>query len=498
MKQIRFSKILLVFLLALSLFLSNALGPAAIAHAQDDDPPTPTPTEEVNSGDTNDGDGQGRIVGGSQVALEDAPWQAALVSHGAVDLFQGQFCGGSLIDKDWVLTAAHCVTEDDGSVSLPGSIDIIVGIKDLDHPAPGYQRVTLNAIIRHPAYNKGATFNSDIALLKLSSSVTLGGSGATKTSTISIATPAIGDLTGKYSFITGWGKIYPNQNIYDPYLNGAIVPIISNQACSAKYGAGKITDNMLCAGYKAGGVDSCQGDSGGPLAVFNDVYEPILAGIVSWGNGCANKKYPGVYARVSQYTDWIYQQIKGTSATYESDGALDGWILESSETSNKGSVLNSTDTTILIGDNAQNKQYRAILSFDTSGLPDNAIITSITLRVKSYGITGGGNPVNIFKGFKVDMATTAGLFSAANLEKTDFQTKGKTLKPTFKPKIDSGWYSLDISKGKTQVNLTGLTQIRLRFKLDDNNNLIKNFLSIYSGDASSGDRPQLIVEYYLP
>jgi hypothetical protein len=191
----------------------------------------------------------------------------------------------------------------------------------------------------------------------------------------------------------------------------------------------------------------------------------------------------------------------GNSITFRSTAAQDGWILESTETSNKGGKLNKGATTLQLGDDATRKQYLSILSFDTSSIPDNAVITKVTLKVKQQGITGGGNPVNMFQGFMVDIKR--GSFGAPALVVSDFQAKAnKTLGPVKKNPNGSGWYVLNLTPGKNFVNKlasgNGLTQIRLRFKLDDNNNGKANFLKLFSGNAPAASRPQLIVEYNVP
>jgi hypothetical protein len=180
---------------------------------------------------------------------------------------------------------------------------------------------------------------------------------------------------------------------------------------------------------------------------------------------------------------------------FTSIASQDGWILESSETSNKGGKLNKGASTLNVGDDAANKQYRAVLSFGTAVLPDNAVVTKVTLKVKRQGVTGGGNPITTFKGFMVDVKK--GNFGTSALQLTDFQTKGDKTISGLKPKPVNGWYTMNLTGAKTQINLTGNTQIRLRFKLDDNNNFAANFLKLYSGNASGANKPQLIVEYYL-
>ncbi|NOG76500.1 MAG: DNRLRE domain-containing protein [Chloroflexi bacterium] len=187
-------------------------------------------------------------------------------------------------------------------------------------------------------------------------------------------------------------------------------------------------------------------------------------------------------------------------ATFRSAGAQDGWVLESGENTNKGGTLDANATTFRLGDDAARKQYRAILSFNTSGLPDNAVITKVTLKVKRQGVTGGGNPVNTFQGFLADVKK--GAFGTSALQITDYQTAANMTLGPDSPTPISGWYTLDLTSTGNFVNKLasngGLTQIRLRFSLDDNNNAAANYLSLFSGNAPLASRPQLIVEYYIP
>ncbi len=104
------------------------------------------------------------IVGGQEADPGEWPWQVALVNKGA-DLYQNQFCGGTIISADWVVTAAHCVDS-----SAPNDLDVVAGVHDLSNPEPNFQRRTLSQIIVHPNWND-STFDNDIALLKLSSPI---------------------------------------------------------------------------------------------------------------------------------------------------------------------------------------------------------------------------------------------------------------------------------------------------------------------------------------
>jgi hypothetical protein len=134
------------------------------------------------------------------------------------------------------------------------------------------------------------------------------------------------------------------------------------------------------------------------------------------------------------------------------------------------------------------------------GLPDNAVITSVTLSVRRQGVAGAGDPVSMFMGFMLDIKR--GIFGSSALQAIDWQaTAHKTLGP-FTPAIASGWYTFDLTGAKAYINKLstsgGLTQIRLYFKLDDNGNTLANYLSLYGGEAVAAARPQLIVEYYVP
>jgi hypothetical protein len=188
------------------------------------------------------------------------------------------------------------------------------------------------------------------------------------------------------------------------------------------------------------------------------------------------------------------------TVTFISQAANDGWVRESTETSNLGNLMDSAATTLLVGDNAADRQYRSIFSFDTSTLPDNAVITKVTLKFKQAGVVGGGDPVSMFNGFMASVKK--GAFGLPDLAFADFNAAAnKTVGPQ-SPALTSGWFSMNLTTAKAYVNKlttnSGLTQIRLNFQLDDNDNTIANYLMLYSGNASVAFRPQLIIEYTLP
>jgi hypothetical protein len=200
-------------------------------------------------------------------------------------------------------------------------------------------------------------------------------------------------------------------------------------------------------------------------------------------------------------SDADYLAAYGLVLTFTSTGSQDGFVLESAESSNSGGTLNSIATTFRLGDDSTKKQYRGILSFNTgASLPNNAVITKVMLKIKKQGITGGGNPVTAFQGFMADIKK--GFFGTTALQASDFQTAANKTYGPFKPTAVSNWYSINLTGAKAYVNKLatsgGLTQIRLRFKLDDNNNAVANYLSLFSGNAPTASRPQLIIQYYVP
>lgn len=292
-----------VFIFAIILLISIAMmlasSPTQTAQAQD----IATPTPEV----------QIQIVGGQPADPGEWPWQVALITRGET-VYYGQFCGGTLIDPQWVVTAAHCITDEanGNAVSDPSTIDVVAGIFDLTNTS-GDTQVHIAQIIRHPQYNPN-TFNNDIALLRLETPIAIGGSGANKIATIPLVPSSTGTLAGTSAYVTGWGNTqYPADPTWPTELQEVQMPILSNTTCNdANHYGGYITDNMLCAGIDpSGGKDSCQGDSGGPLVISDGGWK--LAGIVSWGYNCAESYHPGVYTRVSKYAIWVAANIDTTA-----------------------------------------------------------------------------------------------------------------------------------------------------------------------------------------
>ncbi len=186
--------------------------------------------------------------------------------------------------------------------------------------------------------------------------------------------------------------------------------------------------------------------------------------------------------------------------TFYSLGTNDGWIIESTETSGIGGSMNKAASTLRLGDDASNRQYRAVLSFDTSSMPVSACLTSITLKFKYVG-KAGALPFGTHGSLFVDVRNDA-FSNNTNLQLGDFKAAASLNKAlTFTNSKVDNWYSQSLSRNLCDpwyINLTGVTQFRLRFSKDDNNDFGADYLKIYSGEADVAAQPQLIIEYYLP
>jgi trypsin len=235
--------------------------------------------------------GDQRIVGGVATTIEKHPWQIAL----SIQTPQGlSFCGGSLIKENWALSAAHCFQD---------RVDITK--TTFKAGATNYelegQWAKIERVIVHEAYNPD-TQENDIALVKFST--------PTKGKPIALPSGQFKLRSCEALEITGWGRTVESDAApLSKTLRVGEIPYVENSVCNEPFSYnGQIKDGMMCAGLRDGGIDACQGDSGGPL-VYDGGREPLLVGVVSWGQGCARKLKYGVYTRVSAYRDWIDQTI---------------------------------------------------------------------------------------------------------------------------------------------------------------------------------------------
>uniref|UniRef100_A0A8C9SEK5 trypsin n=1 Tax=Scleropages formosus TaxID=113540 RepID=A0A8C9SEK5_SCLFO len=184
------------------------------------------------------------------------------------------------------------LTYDDGQRWLYEIYIFHLGEHDLYAEEGTEQRIFVEKAIRHPGYSS-SNYDNDIMLIKLKQPAVFNEFVHPIPLASSCARP------GEACLVSGWGNQINTGVHYAAVLQCLNLPILSESQCRNSYGS-LITDNMLCAGFLEGGKDSCQGDSGGPLVCHGQ-----LQGVVSWGSGCAEPGYPGVYAEVCRYIDWI-------------------------------------------------------------------------------------------------------------------------------------------------------------------------------------------------
>nr|XP_017005930.2 trypsin-1 [Drosophila takahashii] len=236
---------------------------------------------------------QKRIVGGQETEVHQYPWVAML-------LYGGRFyCAASLLNDQFLLTASHCVY---GFRKERISVRLLEHDRKMSHMQKIDRKVA--EVITHPKYN-ARNYDNDIAIIKLDEPVEFN----EILHPVCMPTPGR-SFKGENGIVTGWGALKVGGPTSDT-LQEVQVPILSQDECRKSRYGNKITDNMLCGGYDEGGKDSCQGDSGGPLhIVASGTREHQIAGVVSWGEGCAKAGYPGVYARVNRYGTWIKNLTK--------------------------------------------------------------------------------------------------------------------------------------------------------------------------------------------
>lgn len=243
---------------------------------------------------------ENRIVGGVDAKAGKWPWQVDIQTS------SGHVCGGSIVAKDWVLSAAHCIP----NPSDFGSYIIYVGRHQLNgiNIHESFHRV--RQVVIADGYTEPHS-GRDVALLQLSTPVTW------SDYVHPVCLPAAGTLfpSGMMCYVTGWGNIRDDVPLSGVgTLQEVQVPILSQSSCQEMYNLNPkeqidILYDMICAGYQEGGKDACQGDSGGPLVcqMVNGTW--VQAGVVSFGLGCAHVNQPGVYSRMTSYANFIRNTV---------------------------------------------------------------------------------------------------------------------------------------------------------------------------------------------
>ncbi|XP_015905532.1 trypsin-1 [Parasteatoda tepidariorum] len=247
----------------------------------------------------------GRIVGGDDAFDGEFPFMVSVRRGGST--FGGHHCGGVIIKKLWILTAAHCVRS-----YSPKHLTVRVGEYDLTklenfHSEEDY---SIEKIILHPKLNHPKRYNNDIALLKLTKPIKYD----------SYVGPSClpqedEDFSGQEGTIMGWGFLSENGGERSNVLQKLLVPIMNITECQLLYDEANLMRRVefipgqVCAGYKEGKKDSCQGDSGGPLVVRRKGRFTVV-GVLSAGIGCARPLLPGIYTSVPFHLTWINHTIQ--------------------------------------------------------------------------------------------------------------------------------------------------------------------------------------------
>ncbi|XP_017107487.2 trypsin eta isoform X2 [Drosophila bipectinata] len=251
---------------------------------------------------------QPKVVGGYAVTINQVPYQVSIRRRSIHEkqYGMGHVCGGTIISQRVVCSAAHCFAINSTGLPLeyrePELFVVVAGSSAIDQTDRFTTEYLVRRIVGHKQYNS-STLENDIALLFIDGYIPWDSPGARA---LELATES--PVEGTICLIHGWGKI--NANDKSSTLQQAPVPILRKSLCNIIY---KLPESQLCAGFLQGGIDACQGDSGGPL-----VCSGRLAGIISWGVGCADPGYPGVYTNVTHFLDWI--RIANSSLDYSDYG----------------------------------------------------------------------------------------------------------------------------------------------------------------------------------
>jgi len=249
-----------------------------------------------------------RIVGGKEAVKHSIPWQVGLV-----DLFgflgpDQPFCGGTIIDSTHILTAAHCTRHRTAS-----QIQVLAGMHEVSNTKEA-TRHDVKGIVNHPSYKKiktGPYEDWDYSILTIDCENKFDLNGNTRAACLPESDAY--EVSGAMFNVSGWGDLSSGANEGTKKLQVVSVPFIPDSLCQAKYanpphpfGPAQISKAMICAGDAVkGGIDACQMDSGGPLTWKDAQGKWNVIGVVSFGYGCGDSRFPGVYSEVFTALDWI-------------------------------------------------------------------------------------------------------------------------------------------------------------------------------------------------
>ncbi|XP_029994680.1 acrosin [Sphaeramia orbicularis] len=247
---------------------------------------------------------ESRIVGGLEAPEGAWPWQVS------IQIYFSHHCSGTILNNLWVLTAGHCFSRILNHFSLR-YLHVVAGLSMLSTPGEYVQIHPVSEIKIHKDFDEESG-DYDVALLLLVYPLKFTDHVQPICTPDSVTHEFLFNFTN--CFITGWGSMFhkgPPVNT----LQEAEVELIDTGTCNLDtWYSGLITENMICAGLKSGGVDTCQGDSGGPLQCYSEDEERFyVVGVTSFGDGCGLRFRPGVYARTTRFSDWIKETQEDVS-----------------------------------------------------------------------------------------------------------------------------------------------------------------------------------------
>ncbi|CAG9860185.1 unnamed protein product [Phyllotreta striolata] len=252
----------------------------------------------------------GRIIQGKQSKRGAWPWQVSLQLLHPQFGFLGHWCGGVMISSEWLLTAAHCISNDLFNLPLAALWTAVIGEWDREVEEYSEQRIPIEEVILHERFHN---FQHDIALMKLSRPVKF--TRDSRIRAVCLPTSRLLHNQTDLCYATGWGRA-TEDGMLSVRLLESRVPVHDNAVCRKKYGhAVPIKSGHLCAGHLDGSSGTCVGDSGGPLQCAMQDGRWILAGITSFGSGCAKPGFPDVYTRLSYYLPWIKSKTRSPRRT---------------------------------------------------------------------------------------------------------------------------------------------------------------------------------------